>query len=29
MLCVVDCLKEYLKDRNTAVQTGSKALSIT
>ena len=29
MLCVVDCLKEYLKDHNTEVQTGNKALSIT
>ena len=27
-LCVVDCLKEYLKRRNTKVQTHTKALLI-
>ena len=28
-LCVVDCLKEYLKRRSTKVQTDTKALFIT
>ena len=28
-LCVVDCLKEYLKRRNTKVQTDTKAIFIT
>ena len=28
-LCVVDCLKEYLKRRSTKVQTDTKALLIT
>ena len=29
ILCVIDCLKEYLKRRNTKVQTDIKALFIT